>query len=972
MVDSPNGTVDTALTALPQPLQSRVRAYWQDYLARMQQPAAEPSAEMKDLLESLPRVWAASEFVALTSIVHPGLLDDLTISGDLFRAYARHELAERLAMATAEALDEAGLKATLRRMRRREMLRIAWRDLAGWAPLGEVMAELSGFADACTEAALARLFAWSVERIGRPMTADGTEASMVVLGMGKLGGEELNFSSDIDLIFAYTQEGEVSGSRPHSNEEFFSRLGRGLVDVLSEHTVDGMVFRVDMRLRPYGASGPLALSFDAMEQYYQTHGREWERYALIKARQIAGDRVAGAALLERLRPFIYRRYLDYGAFDAIRGLKSMIARELLRKGIVQNIKLGPGGIREIEFIGQAFQLVRGGREAALRERAIRKVLVSLGLRGELTTQAVAELDAAYVFLRRTENRLQMAEDRQTHILPDDAREQLGLAIAMGFAGWEGFHIALSRHMRRVHEYFEQVFTAPQSQRAEDDRGLAAVWFETLDDETAAQSLVKAGFRDAPSVLEALRDLRRSRQCVELSPEGHERLDRLMPLVLGASALGADPEITLTRLVVLIEAIARRSVYLSLLVENPVALSQLVKLCAASAWIADWISQHPVMLDELIDPVSLYAPLERATMRAELKTRLAARAATGLEGQMDVLREFHHGHVLRVAAADVGPGLSDENVSLQLADIAECILEQSLVLAESSLIERHGRPVCRIAETSRHPGFAVIAYGKLGSRELGYGSDLDMVFLYDSCQGEGMTDGVQAVANEVFFTRLGQRLIHMVTTRTPAGILYQIDMRLRPSGGSGLLVTSLDAYRSYQLGEAWTWEHQALVRARPVAGSRELGETFDAVRKEVLCRQRDPGHLRRDVAEMRARMRSAVTRHAEHLFDIRQDPGGMIDIEFMVQYWFLWRAHEYPELAGFRDNIHLLEALAGAGLLDAQDAAVLVRAYRRYLSVEHRLKLLERQALVAAGELGEFPEQVVRIWHATMEPGLAEN
>ncbi len=972
MVDPQYVIVDTALAGLPQPLQSRVRTYWEDYRAQVQPATAAPSRESQDQFVSLPRVWAASDFVARTCIAHPSLLDELAASGDLFRAYVGHDLSDRVSMTVAEARDEAGLKTALRRARRREMLRIAWRDLAGWAPLGEVMTELSAFAEACLEAALARLFAWSIAHAGRPLTADGTAASMIVLGMGKLGGEELNFSSDIDLIFAYTGEGEVVGPRPLSNDEFFSRLGRSLIDVLSELTVDGLVFRVDMRLRPHGASGPLALSVDAMEQYYQAHGREWERYALIKARQVAGDRAAGAALLDRLRPFVYRRYLDYGAFEAIRALKGLIERELLRKGIEQNIKLGPGGIREIEFIGQAFQLIRGGREVALRERSIQKILVSLGQRGDLTSLAVADLDAAYVFLRRTENRLQMADDRQTHVLPEDTVEQLRLASSMGFSEWAGFHAELRRHMLRVHGYFEQVFAAPQSQSAEYGLGLAAVWLATLDDETAVQRLQHAGFRDGLSVLEVLRGLRQSRQYDELSTEGRERLDRLMPLLLGAVLLSPDPQTTLARVVTLIEAIARRSVYLSLLVENPMALSQLVKLCAASAWIADWISQHPILLDELIDPLSLYAPLAPATMRAELQARLAARAADDLEAGMDLLREFHHGYVLRVAAADVGPGLDDEMVSRQLADIAECVLEQALVLAETSLVDRHGRPVCRMAGASSHPGFAIIAYGKLGSRELGYASDLDMIFLYDSCHGEGMTDGVQAVANEVFFTRLGQRLIHIIATRTPAGFLYQIDMRLRPSGGSGLLVTSLDAFRSYQLGEAWTWEHQALVRARAVAGSKEISENFDAVRKEVLCLQRDPNLLQRDVAEMRARMRAAVPAHAEHLFDIRQDPGGMIDIEFMVQYWVLWRAHEYPGLIGYRDNIHLLGALARAGLLDNRDAEVLVCAYRRYLSVEHRLKLLERQTLVAVEELGEFPGQVVRIWHAAMEPGPAAN
>ncbi|MDA8363156.1 MAG: bifunctional [glutamate--ammonia ligase]-adenylyl-L-tyrosine phosphorylase/[glutamate--ammonia-ligase] adenylyltransferase [Gammaproteobacteria bacterium] len=965
MVDPSEATVESALAALPQPLRSRVRDYWTDFRDHAG-PLPPEAGDAQDLFASLPRVWAASEFVARTCLARPSLFHDLAGSGELFRRYVSRDFADRVGAAAGGAVDPAGLKVALRAVRLREMLRIAWRDLAGWAPLAEVMSELTGLADACLEAALSRLFAWSVERMGRPVAEDGSAASMVVLGMGKLGGEELNFSSDIDLIFAYTADGEVAGQLPLSNSEFFSRLGRSLIDVLGELTVGGRVFRVDMRLRPHGSSGPLALSFDSMEQYYQAHGREWERYALIKARQVAGDRTAGGELLDRLRPFVYRRYLDYGAFDAIRSLKVLIEQELLRKGIEQNIKLGPGGIREVEFIGQAFQLVRGGREAALRQRPIREILAILGRRGDLTPEAAKDLDAAYEFLRRTENRLQMAEDRQTHVLPQDAVEQLRLSVSMGFGDWVDFHAELSRHMARVHGYFEQVFIAPQVGSVPEGVGLAGVWLETVDGVTAVQQLMQAGFRDAPSILDILRGLRQSRQYDELSAEGRERLDRLMPLLLGAAALSADPEATLTRLVTLIEAIARRSVYFSLLVENPMALSQLAKLCAASAWIAGWISQHPILLDELIDPASLYSPLAPAPMRAELRARLSACPAEDLEEQMNILREFHHGHVLRVAAADVGAGLADAQVSAQLAEIADCVLAEALALAQANLIERHGRPACRTAEMTSHPGFSVIAYGKLGSREIGYGSDLDMVFLYDGCQGEAVTDGARVVANEVFFTRLGQRLIHIITTRTAAGILYQMDMRLRPSGGSGLLATNLDAFRRYQLTEAWTWEHQALIRARPAAGSEQLGRTFEAVRKEVLCLQREPDRLRQDIVEMRARMRTARLGQPGPLFDLKQDPGGMIDIEFMVQYWVLWRAHEFPELTGYRDNIHLLEALSGAGLIGADEAAVLAAAYRRYLSVEHQLRLQERQALVAASELGDFPEQVVRAWRANME------
>ncbi len=966
MVDVPDA-FEPGLAGFDVPTRSRIQTLWADYClaAGLDRSAAEAVAAR---LPSLPRVWAASDFVARVSIAHPALVEDLVASGDLFRTYASQDLAVRLDTLVSETADEASLKSALRRVRRREMLRIAWRDLAGWAELDEVMAELSAFAGACLEAALSRLFAWSAVRHGHPLAPDGSAASLVVLGMGKLGGEELNFSSDIDLVFAYTSDGGTSGGESLSNGEFFEQLGRRLIGVLGDTTAEGIVFRVDMRLRPFGASGPLAMSFGAMEQYYQSHGREWERYALIKARQVAGDRAAGSALLKRLQPFVYRRYLDYSTFDSIRSLKGMIESELLRKGIEHNIKLGPGGIREVEFIGQAFQLVRGGRETALRDRSIRKILAVLGRRGDLSPQAVADLDAAYVFLRRSENRLQMADDRQTHVLPEHAPAQLRLAAAMGFRGWDDFHAALQRHMRAVHGYFQEIFAAPGDAGGQDGQDMAEVWLAAADDSAATQRLSDGGFRDPAAVLEILRGFRDSRQLVELSAEGRARMDRLMPQMLHAAGLSADPETTLARVVGLIESIARRPAYLSLLIENPAARMQLVSLCAASAWIAGWISQHPILLDELIDPASLYALPAPAQMRAALQARLAERAADDLEGQMNVLREFHHSLVLRVAAADMGPGLGVEVVSARLADIAECVISEALLLAGASLAVRHGHPVCPGANTVMHPGFAAIAYGKLGSRELGYGSDLDLVFLYEACEDGAMTDGDRPLANEVYFMRLTQRLIHMISTRTSSGIVYPIDVRLRPSGGSGLLVTNLDAYRHYQLDEAWTWEHQALVRARPVAGDEQVCRAFEAVRRDVLCMKRDPASLREEIVAMRTRMRESTTKDAEGRFELKQDPGGMIDIEFMVQYWVLWRAHEVPGLVAYRDNIRLLEALASAGVVAVRDAKVLATAYGRYLSAEHRLKLLERKALVAPSEVGDFPEQVARLWRATMESG----
>jgi glutamate-ammonia-ligase adenylyltransferase len=955
------------LAALPEALRAPAQAHWATLAPVLASLA--PVMHDRNWAETAPRVFACSEFVARACEARSELLPDLIGSGDLFRAASSDELRARIESALAGCTDEAALKATLRHIRRREMVRMAWRDLAGWADLAETVAGVSALADACLQAAFTRLYTWACAREGAPK-AEGTGAPVqfVVLGMGKLGGAELNFSSDIDLIFAYSDEGETD-QRGLSNHEFFVRLGQRLIQAINEATGDGFVFRVDMRLRPNGASGPLALSFDAMEQYYQAHGRMWERYALIKARCVAGDPQAGAELLKRLKPFVYRRYLDYTAVEEIRAMKAAIHRELLRKGIESNIKLGPGGIREIEFIGQAFQLIRGGRDARLQERRILPVLAQLAASGDLTAQIAGELTAAYEFLRDTEHRLQMINDQQTQVLPVSELDRLRVAVGMGFGSWEDFHAALTRHMRRVHEHFQSVFAAPQGEApAGDEQGLHAVWGGTQDVAATREALAHAGFADPEAAANLLRGLREGGAYSALSANGRERLDKLMPLLLGAAGLTPDANTTLARLVNLIEAIGRRSVYLALLVENPLALSQLVKLCSASEWIARYLSQHPILLDELMNVASLYAPLARAELAAELDGRLARLPVGDLEAQMEAMREFHHGYVLRVAAADVGRGLEPETIGRYLGEIAEVLVERALALALDDLTAKHGRPTLGVDGQTVYPGFAVIAYGKLGSLELGYTSDLDMIFLHGAGQEGGMTDGARPIANEVFFARLAQRLIHILTARTSGGILYEVDTRLRPSGRSGLLVSHPAAFRDYQETHAWVWEHQALIRARPIAGDAELGAAFEEIRRTVLCRPRDPQQLRTEVQAMRVRMREAQAPHDPGQFDLKHDPGGMIDVEFMVQYSVLRWAQDHPELIRHRGNVPLLEALQGRGLMEAARAGLLREAYRSYLAAEQRYKLMERRPLVAAGELGDLPARVTALWREMIEQG----
>lgn len=936
MSDPAHVLFEAALKEVPASLRPPVESAWQALTA-----LSEVSPD-RAWLKALPRVLAASDFVARACVREPELLRELLMSGDLARAYAAGELATRVSRGLAGVTDEVGLKRGLRRVRQREMVRIAFRDLAGWADLNEVMATLSELADACLDGALTSLTAWLKAPPG-----------FVVLGMGKLGGRELNFSSDVDLIFAYTGDGD-------SRHEQFLRLGQKLVQALSETTADGFVFRVDMRLRPHGASGPLAVSFDAMENYYQVHGREWERYALIKTRVVAGDRAAGAELLARLKPFVFRKYLDYGTFESLRAMKTLIEREVARKGMEANVKLGPGGIREIEFIAQALQLVHGGREPVLQERALQPALDRLVAAGHFETGARDALRDAYVFLRNTEHRLQMVADAQTHVLPTDDVERQRLAFGMGFPDWTTFETVLNRHRQKVQEQFALMFRAPQGEVASAEASpLAAAWLVPDDIEKGTELLRNAGYREPESVFALLRGLRAGSAYGAMSAESRARLDRLVPLLLSAAAFTRMPEETLARLVRLLEAIGRRASYLALLVENPMALAQLVKLCAASPWIAGWIASHLIVLDELLDPRALYTPLTRTGLVEELRARLVAIPADDVELQMELLREFRHSHLLRIAATDLGPGLPPEQVGAHLSDIAEVAVGESLTLARAALVQRHGQPTCRRDGGALYPGFAVIGYGKLGGRELGYASDLDMIFLYEGCE-DGATQGTRVVSNEEFFARLGQRLIHFLTTRTAGGTLYEVDMRLRPSGQSGPLVTSLVAFREYQSAHAWTWEHQALVRARAVAGTPELCAAFETTRQEILCRPRDPEKLRADVRTMRARMIGEQA-GKESGFNLKHDRGGIVDIEFMVQYAVLRWAHEHPGLTRPTDTIGILEALAVEGRLAGAKAQTLIGAYRRYLSAEHRLKLMERGSTVDRATLEGLPDAVGRLW-----------
>lgn len=928
------------------------------------------------------RVCAASDFVTEQVCRDPHLLLDLAESGELERSFAPGELRGQLATAVAEAVSEDELGRNLRRQRARHQVRIIWRDLTRQADLVETCRDLSDMADGCIDLAYQWLYERHCQQFGTPTGRRSGEAQqMVILGMGKLGAVELNLSSDIDLIFAYPEGGETVGvKRPLDNQEFFIRLGQRLIKALDPITVDGFVFRVDMRLRPYGSSGALVLSFNALEQYYQDQGRDWERYAMIKARVVGGDQAAGEQLLDMLRPFVYRRYLDFSAIEALRTMKQLIQQEVRRKGMAENIKLGAGGIREVEFIAQAFQLIHGGRDLSLQQRPLLKVLRTLEGQGYLPAAVIDELRQGYEFLRYTEHAIQAIADRQTQMLPEDEKDQARIAFMLGFADWKSFHEQLMHWRGRVSWHFRQVIADPDSDPDDEQQEEAEVvvgvewlplWEESQDEDAACRQLLSGGFVDADKALKNLNDLRNSSQLRSMQRLGRERLDAFIPRLLAQAVEHDNPDLVLERVLPLVEAVARRSAYLVLLTENPDALRQLLTLCAASPWIAEQIARFPLLLDELLNEGRLFNPPQALELAAELRERLTRIPEDDLEQQMEALRHFKLAHRLRVAASEITGSLPLMKVSDYLTWLAEAILEQVLALAWRHTVARHGTP-SRPDGSLCDPGFVIVGYGKVGGIELGHGSDLDLVFIHDGdLQAE--TDGAKPIDSAQFFTRLGQRIIHLLTAQTNSGQLYEVDMRLRPSGASGLLVSSLGAFARYQENEAWTWEHQALVRARVLVGSREVGQAFEGVRASVLGRERDLPRLQQEVSEMRAKMRGSLGTKvtaagtaanaflATVPFDLKQDAGGIVDIEFMVQYAALAWSREHPALLRYTDNIRILEGLEEAGLIPASDASLLREVYKIYRSAAHRQALQNQAGVVPGDQFETQRREVMRVW-----------
>jgi glutamate-ammonia-ligase adenylyltransferase len=917
----------------------------------------------------LSQTWACSQYVAELCLKKPELFQALVESGDLQRSYQDDSIPKliEIACATAETADQ--LATQLRYCRAREMLRIIWRDLNRLADLQETTRDISMLAEGALETAQQFHYQQLCAELGTPMaTVNGEKQpqKLVILGMGKLGAYELNLSSDIDLMFVFPHSGETEGgSKCVDNSTFFTRLGQRLIQAIDQATADGFVFRVDMRLRPYGQSGALVLSFAAMEEYYQDQGRDWERYAMIKARVVAGDKEAGAELMSRLRPFTYRRYIDYSAIESLRSMKQMIRQEVKRRRLENDVKLGNGGIREVEFIAQTFQLIRGGREKELQERRLLKVLDWLAANNYLPEQAVIELQQAYHFLRNTEHALQAFNDAQTQALPEYDYPRAALVAAMGFSDWDGFYAQLSLHREQVDHHFSQVIAPPEEEEAPaQDENWLHHWAENPDQAQVEAWLREAGHEDPGAVYAKVNQLRESNAVQRMQAIGYERFNQFMPLLLQAVSESEHPSATLLRILPLVEAVLRRTAYLVLVVENPGVMKQLVRLCSASPWISSQLARYPVLLDELLDVRVLYSVPDKEELRAELRQQVLRLPWDDLEAQMEMLRYFKLAHVLRVAASEVVGRLPLMKVSDYLTWIAEVIVEHVLELAWQNLTEKHGYPLREDGERC-DKNFIVVAYGKMGGIELGYKSDLDLVFIHNAGSGK-CTDGEKSLDNGMFFTRLGQRMIHILSTQTPQGQLYEVDMRLRPSGASGLLVSSLKAFTEYQREQAWTWEHQALVRARVVAGDQQLKGLFNQARQQILAQQRDEATLKTEVQEMRDKMRDHLLpkgyeTEEQPIFHLKHGSGAIVDIEFMVQYGVLAWAHKHPSLAEYTDNIRILEALQREGLFTDEEVEALTEAYKLYRSDAHRASLQEHASEVPMDKYQDQRQVVMDKW-----------
>ncbi len=840
------------------------------------------------------RVLEFSPFLNQLVTRHPHWLEVLQTNGRLENA--NPPSAERLAL----DIEKRGLDSALRQFRNQEMLRLIWRDLNELAPVDEILADLSTLADVCLQASVKYHTDAFEQKHGVPRSPDGQAQKLIVIGLGKLGGCELNLSSDVDIIFCYPNRGVCDGRRGLSNEQFFTRLARSVIKSLSAITADGFCFRVDTRLRPFGDSGPLVSSFAALEQYYQREGRDWERYALIKARPVAGDLVAGQQILDILKPFVYRRYIDFGAIDSLRDMHANVREDALRKDRLDDIKRGPGGIREIEFLVQTFQLLRGGREASLQTPSIFAAVSALQELQLLPGETISEILASYRFLRKTENRIQALHDQQTHRVPV-GEDGLRVAQAMGYEDMTGFQLALDDTRNTVQSLFEK--SLPQPAEPADDKNPWHSYWQNLRNNVQTEGSDVADWKPLADFVKRLNRL-------SLSQRASQRLDQFMPVLLKQiDALSPDDAIV-DRVLDLVSAICRRSAYLSLLVQNPVASKRMLELFAASKRVTQAVTRHPALLDELIDPSLGAYPPTRKDIQANVQRIL--KANTDAETALQELNYLKLVISLRIAVAVLKSTMSVYESRVTLSQLAESLVQAVLNLSLLEMQARHGR--------LPGPELAIIGYGSLGASALGFDSDLDLIFLYQPVTS--LSDGARPIPTERYHTGVARRMLSLLSATTPSGRLYSIDARLRPNGRAGLLVSSVDAFRRYQSEEAWTWELQALTRARPIAGNAETGESFATIRQHVLTMPRDKALIRDEISSMRERIRTE-RKDGEPL---KHGPGGLLDVEFVVQLGLLLNADNHPEVIESTKVNEQLRALQACGWINDNAFNVLANAY----------------------------------------------
>ena len=928
-----------------------------------------------DLTQQAERVFTLSEFVAKQCQRFPTVLVELLKEKRFEKHLSFDEMNASLETMLESIDSEPELLKVLRIFRNKQMLAIYWRDLLDLASVKETCQQTSNLADICIQKTNNWLYKKQCQELSIELDVltENKPNKLIVIGMGKLGGNELNVSSDIDLIFCYSKNSDLRGANKKiDNENFNNLLGRKLIKALDQITVDGFVFRVDMRLRPYGESGPLIMSFSALEEYYQDQGRDWERFALIKARAITGNESERKQLTTLLKPFIFRRYIDYSVLESPRQMKNLINQELRRRNLADNIKLGPGGIREVEFIAQALQLIHGGREISLQCRSLFNSLPKLVELNFLTSEDVDELLSCYLFLRKVEHRLQAEKDKQTQELPSDQEAQLLLAQSLNYSNWQTFREQVSITMSTIHKHFSAMFIDENEQQKQFKTAIIFqdIWQEFTSLDTHVESLLeKAGFEDISGFASQLTNFRESSSVRHMGPRGAKRLDQLMPTILQTISTMQYQLESLKRILTLLTSITRRTAYLELLGENKGALDQMIKLCSASARIADQIADYPYILDELINPNTLFHPPEIEHFPDRLRQLMCRIPEDDPEMQMDCLREFRQINLLRVTAADIAGALSVKQLSRYLTAIAETVIEAVVNLAWQQLRKKHGDPqttseLNQDISSNRALGFAIIAYGKLGGHELGYGSDLDLVFLHDAQQGK--TDGDKPVENAIFYMRLAQKIIHLLSIRTRSGVLYEVDMRLRPSGNSGLLVSHIDSFIEYQNESAWTWEHQALIRGRCILGSVSLREQFEKIRTAILCRKRDDKKLKQQVVEMREKMRDSLL--APNLsekgqFNLKQSPGGIADIEFIAQYLVLKLAASDSTLAISSNTTELLSFLARKDNLSDPRLKTLVKVYAELRRLANENAIQNKSSTISKKELDNVDtKEVINLWN----------